>query len=182
MSRSIHGENQMFRLTIAVCLRASALMMALAAFSPAAQAQQTAAPSPAVVQLARDVVMASGATRAFDGVVPSILQQALGVFVQQNPDLQKDLTETVKNFAPEFEKRVTEIVDIVARVYATRFSDAELKEILAFYRSNTGKKFVSQLPSVLEESFVKAQEWGSKLSEEVVVRLRAEMKKKGHAI
>jgi hypothetical protein len=170
----------MFRLPVAAALRAGALLLALAAFASPAAAQTT--PAPATVQLAREVVIAIGATRAFDGVVPSILQQSLGVFVQQNPDLQKELTETVKGLAPDFEKRVGEIIDIIARVYATRFSEAELKDILAFYRSTTGKKMVSQLPAVLEESYVKTQQWGGKLSEEVVQRLRAEMKKKGHTI
>jgi hypothetical protein len=138
--------------------------------------------TPANFALARDVVVASGATRAFQGVIPSILQQSLGVFVQQNPDLTKDLTETVKAMSPDFEKRVTEIVDIVAGVYATRFTEAELKDILTFYRSASGKKLVAQLPGVLEESFVKTQEWSAKISEQIVVRLRADMKKKGHTI
>ena len=38
------------------------------------------------------------------------------------------------------------------------------------------------LPNVLEETFVKTQEWGGKLPEEIVRTLRAEMKKRGHAI
>ncbi|HEY7458506.1 MAG TPA: DUF2059 domain-containing protein [Xanthobacteraceae bacterium] len=168
----------MFRLTVAATLRAGALFIALAA-SSAAMAQTT---TPANFALARDVVVASGATRAFQGVIPSILQQSLGVFVQQNPDLTKDLTETVKAMSPDFEKRVTEIVDIVAGVYATRFTEAELKDILTFYRSASGKKLVAQLPGVLEESFVKTQEWSAKISEQIVVRLRADMKKKGHTI
>lgn len=170
----------MLRSTLAGVLRAVALLIALSAFSHALA--QTAAPSATNFKLARDFVVASGATRAFEGVVPSILQQSLGVFVQQNPDLQKVLTETVQAMAPEFEKRGSEIIDIIARVYASRFTEAELKQILAFYQSDVGKKFVTLQPSVLEESFVKTQEWGGKLSEEVVVRLRAEMKKKGHAI
>jgi hypothetical protein len=173
----------MFRLTVAAVLRAGALVIALSAFGTAAMAQAPSpSPSPANVQIARDFVIASGATRAFEGVVPSILQQSLGVFVQQNPDLQKELTEAVKSFAPEFEKRGSDIIDIIARVYASRFTEQELKEILAFYRSAVGKKFVGQQPSVLEESFIKTQEWGGKLSEEVVQRLRAEMKKRGHTI
>ena len=102
--------------------------------------------------------------------------------MQQNPDLAKDLSETVKGMAPDFEKRVSEIVDIVASVYATRFSEAELKDILNFYRSASGKKLVAQLPSVLEESFIKTQEWSAKISEQIVVRLRNDMKKKGHTI
>ena len=170
----------MFRSTVAGTLRALALLAALAASSTTALAQ--AAPGAPTVQLAREVVLASGATRSFEGVIPGILGQSLSVFVQQNPDLQKELTESIKTIAPSFEKRASEIVDIIARVYATRFSEAEMKELLTFYRSAVGKKFVSVLPNVLEESFVKTQEWGGRLSEEIVIGLRAEMKKRGHTI
>lgn len=169
----------MFRPTVAA-LRAITLFLAVAAFGSSALAQS--APSAANVEVARQVVVASGGNRAFEGVVPSILQQALSVFVQQNPDLQKDLVEGLKTIAPGFEKRADEITNIIATVYATRFTSAELKELLDFYHSAVGKKFVSLLPSVLEESFVKTQEWGAKLSEEVVQTLRAEMKKRGHTI
>jgi uncharacterized protein len=169
----------MFRSTVAGALRTMTLALALTACGAGAIAQT---PTSANVQIAREVVVASGATRAFDGVIPSILQQSLSVFVQQNPDLQRQLVEAIKSIGPNFEKRANEIVDIIASVYATRFSAAELKELLAFYTSNTGKKFVTQLPTVLEESFVKTQEWGGKMSEEVVQALRAEMKKRGHPI
>jgi hypothetical protein len=170
----------MFRSTVSGALRAGALFVALTALCGTALAQT--APTPANAQLAREVVLASGATRSFEGVIPSILQQSLSVFVQQNPDLQKDLTEATKAIAPGLEKRASEIVDIIAGVYATRFTQGELKELLTFYQSTVGKKFVTLLPSVLEESFVKTQEWGGKLSEQVVVQLRAEMKKRGHTI
>ena len=170
----------MFRSIVAGALRTGALLVALTALCAPAVAQS--APAPANFQLAREVVLASGATRSFEGVIPSILQQSLSVFVQQNPDLQKELTEATKTIAPGLEKRASEIVDIIASVYATRFSQAELKELLAFYQSTVGKKFVTLLPNVLEESFIKTQEWGGKLSEQVVQQLRAEMKKRGHTI
>jgi hypothetical protein len=172
----------MFRSIVADVLRVGTLVIALSGFVGVAQAQQPAQPSAGQVQLGRDVVEASGASRAFENVVPSILQQTLNMILQQNPDLQKDLVASVQAIRPEFEKRQGEITDIVARIYAQRFTEAELKEILAFYRSTTGKKFVADIASVLEQSFVMTQEWGGKLSEEVVVRLRAEMKKKGHTI
>jgi len=173
------GENRMFRTFVAGALRAGALAIVLAGFSGAAFAQQ---PSSGNVKLGREIVEASGATRAFEGVVPSIIQQTANIFTQQNPDLQKEIIASLKVLASDFEKRKVEVADIVARVYATRFSEAELNEILTFYRSPTGKKFVVQLPTILEESYAKAQEWGGKLSEEIVVKLRAEMKKKGHTI
>jgi hypothetical protein len=169
----------MHRLSIAGIVRVAAVLVALSGLSGTAGAQ---APSAGNVQLGRDIVVASGATRAFENVIPAILDQTLNLFLQQNPDLQKDLAESLRALAPEFDKRKQEVVDIVARVYASRFTEPELKEILNFYRSSTGKKLVAQLPGILEESYIKTQEWSGKLSEEVVIRLRAEMKKRGHTI
>lgn len=143
-----------------------------------AQAQ----PSAAQVQIARDVVEASGAARAFDPLIRGILQSTINSFVPQNPDLQKPIIESVQTIAPVFEKRRTEITDILARVYAVKFTEAELKELIVFYRSTVGKKLVAEQPAVLEESFRRTQEWSSKISEEIVTALRAEMKKRGHNI
>jgi hypothetical protein len=154
-----------------------ALMLAVPGLA-FAQAQ----PTPAQIQVARDVVEASGAARAFDPIIPGILQSAINAFVPQNPDLQKPIVESVQTIAPAFEKRRSEIIDIIARVYAAKFTEAELKELLTFYRSTTGKKFVAEQPAVLEESFRRTQEWSAKISEEIVTALRAEMKKRGHNI
>jgi hypothetical protein len=154
-----------------------ALMLAVPGLA-FAQAQ----PSSAHIQIARDAVEASGAARAFDPVIPSILQQAINTFVPQNPDLQKPIVESVQTIAPSFEKRRSEVIDIVARVYALKFTEAELKELLTFYRSTVGKKFVAEQPAVLEDSFRRTQEWSAKISQEIVMALRAEMKKRGHNI
>jgi hypothetical protein len=162
-------------------LRAGALAFALASLPLVAHAQMPT-PTASHLQIARDVVEASGATRAFDTVIPAMLQQSYALFVQQNPDLQKPLQESIVAIRPEFDARRGEIRDIVALVYTKKFSEPELKELLAFYRSATGKKFVTEIPGVLEESFARTQEWGGRLSEDVVSRLRIEMKKRGHAI
>jgi hypothetical protein len=167
-------RNIVFRL-----VRTGALAFALVGLAGPAAAQQ---PSAAQIQIARDIVEASGANRSFEPIVPSILQQAVAMFVQQNPDLQQALIETAQTIRPEFDKRRVEIVEIVSRVYASRFTEAELKELLAFYRSTVGRKYVSILPSVLDESFNRTQQWSAKISEEIVNRMRAEMKRRGHNI
>ena len=176
----------MNRPTIIRALRASALIVALAMFAGGAYAQQPAAkgtpPSAAQVQLARDIIDASGAARAFDGVIPTIMQQAYGSFLQQNPDLQKQLVEAVNTIRGDFEKRQPEIIALMAQAYAGHFTEAELKELITFYRSPAGQKLVKELPAVLEESFGAVRQWGGKTSEEFIAALRAEMKKRGHTI
>jgi hypothetical protein len=41
---------------------------------------------------------------------------------------------------------------------------------------------VAELPKVAEESLAQARGWGNKLMEQVIARVREEMKKKGHTI
>lgn len=176
----------MIRETFARALKLGALAVVIGYFAASAQAQQPAAkgppPTAAQIQLAKDIIDVSGAGRAFDPVVPSVMQQTFAGFVQQNPDLQKQLLETMNGLRPAYEKRQSELVDMMATSYASHFTEAELKELLTFYRSATGKKLTVELPLVLEESFTKARDWGGKLSGEISTRVREEMKKKGFTI
>jgi uncharacterized protein len=177
----------MNRPTIARALRVGALTIAMGMLATAAGAQQPPAPkgpppSAAQVQLARDIIDASGAARAFDSIIPSIMSQAYASFLQQNPDLQKPLVESITAIRGDFEKRQPEIVALMAQAYASHFTEAELQELIGFYRSPTGKKLVAELPGVLEESFARAREWGAKVSEEFIAAVREEMKKRGHPV
>jgi len=67
-----------------------------------------------------------------------------------------------------------------AKRYAQRFSEAELKEMVTFYKTPTGKKMQAQEPLVLDETFNFIRQWGPRVAEDVMNRYRAEMKKKGH--
>jgi hypothetical protein len=177
----------MNRPTIARAFRAGMLTIALGMLATGAFAQQPPAPkgpppTAAQVQLASDIIAASGAARAFDGIIPTIMQQAYSSFLQQNPDLQKPLVESINTIRGDFEKRQPEIIALMAQAYASHFTEAELNELLAFYRSPTGKKLVTELPAVLEESFGRARAWGAKTSDEFIAALRVEMKKRGYTI
>jgi hypothetical protein len=68
----------------------------------------------------------------------------------------------------------------VALLYAQQFNEQELKEILAFYASPVGKKMLTQQPQIVDGSMKFAQNWANKLSEEVIAKMRVELKKRGH--
>lgn len=176
----------MNRPTLTRALQAGALAIAIGFVTSSLWAQQpaakTAPPSAAQVQLARDIIDASGAARAFEPILPSIVQQTYAQLVQQNPDLQKQLLEVAQSLGPEFLKRQPEVVDIMVQSYASHFTEPELKDLVTFYHSATGKKLVTELPLVLEESFAKAREWGTKIQEQVTARIREEMAKRGNKI
>ena len=160
-------------------VRAGAFLIAVFGFAVAANAQ---APSAAHLKLARDVVDVSGSARAFDRAIPQIFQQIFTTYTQQNPDLQKDIAAVMQGLIPEFEPRKDEVAVLVSQSFAAKFTEAELKDMLAFYNSPTGKKLVAEHSAVLQDAYAKTQEWGGKLSQLLINRLKEEMKKKGHTI
>jgi hypothetical protein len=148
--------------------------------APAPAAPAPAAVSPSALAAAKDLLTAKGAINMFDPIIPGMVESTKNTFLPTNPGLFKDLSEVAGKLRTEFTPRRNEIVDEIARLYAQRFSETELKELTAFYKSPLGKKFATEEPVVIDQGLHRAEAWSKKLSEEVLVRFRAEMKKKGH--
>lgn len=68
----------------------------------------------------------------------------------------------------------------IARMYAERFSEQEIKSLITFYKSPLGRKMVTDEPQIIDQSLRYVENWGGNLSEEVLSKFRDEMKKKGH--
>lgn len=157
---------------------APAALLACQLVSSIALAQP--APSAAAIASAREVVEVKGGSAMFDPVIVSVIEQTKGALLQTNPQLAKDLEAVGTQLRNEFAPRRDELLAQAAKLYAARFTEQELKEMAAFYKSPLGKKMVVQEPLVLEETFNYVQQWGPRVGEEVMNRFRAEMKKKGH--
>lgn len=167
-------------LGLLAALALTAAPMGLSPFQAgSASAQQAAQPSPAAIAAARELVVANGEARAFEGVIPEIVNGAARSFVPTNPDLAKPLSEVAQTLRVEFEKRQGEVVQLLATAYASRFTEAELKEALAFYKTPTGKKLVTERPIIVQEAVQGIQLWGAQLNGLAVDAVREAMKKKG---
>jgi uncharacterized protein len=145
--------------------------------STPAPAQQ---PSAAAVATARELVELKGAGQMFDPIIINIVEQTKGALLQTNPQLNKDLTDVSTALRGEFVPRSKELLAEASKFYAQRFTEAELKELVAFYKTPIGRKMVQQEPQALDETFKFVEQWAARVGEDVMVRFRAEMKKKGH--
>ncbi|MDQ0303568.1 DUF2059 domain-containing protein [Ancylobacter polymorphus] len=153
--------------------------LAQAATAPAAKPPQ---PSAEQMKLANELLVANGEASSFDAVIPNVVEQTAAGFVQSNPDLIRDLREVAKQLSAQYESRRTEIVQILATIYATEFTTQELRELLAFYRSEAGKKLVTKREELLKVGFSSIQAWSAQFAREMEVRVREEMKKRGFTI
>ena len=155
---------------------ASAAAIAWPLLAGSALAQST----PGAVAAAREVVELKGGAQMFDPIVVGVIEQTKGALLQTNPQLSRDLDAVSAQLRSEFAPRRDELVAEAAKFYAQRFTEQELKEIVAFLRTPAGKKMVAQEPLALDDTFNYVQQWAPRVSEDVMNRFRAEMKKKGH--
>ncbi|WP_082494667.1 DUF2059 domain-containing protein [Methylobacterium sp. Leaf108] len=149
--------------------------------APSTPAAQTPAINPNHLALAREVMLSSGIARSFDSIIPAFGEQIRQGAVTR-PELGKDLDEVLVGLAPEMELQKQSMIDTAARIYARRLTEAELTEIATFFRSPAGKRYVETQPQVLDEMVQAMQTWTQDVSEYVMVRVRAEMAKRGHQL
>lgn len=159
--------------------RLAVVGVTLVTFGPLANAQQ---PSPAAMSSARELISITGATTLFSPLIAGVVEQAKVLFLQQNPALSKDLNDIATKLRTELQPRFSELTDEVARLYATNFTEQELKDILAFYKTAAGKKLLTEQPRLIDSSMKFGQDWANKLSDQVIAKMREELKKRGHAL
>lgn len=158
----------------------AAIVAASLVLSGAALAQQK--PSPVALKTAGEIVKVTGALDLFAPIVPGVVEQSRQFFVQQNPMITNDVNEVAAQIRKDYEARISEVHTKVIDIYAANLSEQELKDILAFYSSPAGKKFLVAQPKIVDESLKYAQEWANSLSDEVIGKMREALKKKGHKL
>jgi hypothetical protein len=147
---------------------------------PVAPALAQQQPSAAAIAAAKELVTVKGANAMWQPLVRGVVERAKGVFIQSNPMLSKDLSDVANKLYAELNPRTAELTNDVAKLYATKFTEQELKDLLAFYKSSLGKKMLVEEPAILDQNMKNGGAWAEKLSEEVISKMRAEMRKRGH--
>jgi hypothetical protein len=154
---------------------AAAVAFACLAAGGLAQAQ-----TPGALAAAKELVALKGGNSMFDPLIPGVIERAKNSFVPTNPQLIGQLNQVAEQLKKEYASKSVDITNEVAKVYAQHFTEAELKEILVFYKSPVGRKMVTEEPKAIEQSLKAAQDWAAKFSDVVLERFRVEMKKKGY--
>ncbi|MBS0532075.1 MAG: DUF2059 domain-containing protein [Proteobacteria bacterium] len=161
-------------------LPAACLIVGLAFSS--AQAQQPVAPTPAAIALAKELLTLKHATGMYANAVPGMVQRTKDTLLQSNLNYQKDLNEVAIIVAKQLAGRESEIGDGMAKIYASEFTEQELKDLVTFYKSPLGQKLIAQEPKAIEQSMGYMNQWAQQFSEVVNGAFRAEMRKRGKEI
>jgi hypothetical protein len=168
-------------------LPAAGLVLGLAFAAVPALAQQPAVPgakpaSPAAIAAAKEILAMKKASQMYQNAVPNIVAQTKDALLQANLNYQKDLNEVAVIVAQNLAGREKEIGDGMAQVYASEFTEQELKDLVAFYKSPLGQKLLTNEPAAVQLSMSYMNQWAQNFSETVNAQFRAEMHKRGKQI
>jgi len=78
--------------------------------------------------------------------------------------------------------REKEIGEGMANVYATEFSEQELKDLVTFFKTPLGQKLLTTEPRAIQSSMAYMNTWAQNFAEIVNGEFRAEMRKRGKQI
>jgi hypothetical protein len=157
-------------------IRLPAILLGLVLLAGPAFAQE---PTPGHLAIARELVGMTGTLSTVDGLIPSFAAEVRKQAVTR-PDLTKDLDEVLKSLQPELEQRRQQIINAASRVYAKHMTEAEMKDVVAFFKTPSGSKYLKVQPRLVDDVVETIQAWGDQVSEFVITRTRAEMIKRGH--
>jgi hypothetical protein len=84
------------------------------------------------------------------------------------PGLPPGFIEEIRALA-----KAEQLVDLIVPVYLQHLQEADIDAAIAFYSSPSGKRMVSALPAINQQSMAAGQQWGAQLAEQAMKNLMA---------
>jgi uncharacterized protein len=159
------------------------LALVFACWTQSAGAAPAAPPADARTALAMQLLTVTNAQanmiRMSDLMEPNLLQ----LIAQSHPGLsQKALDALRVALHEEVQASMSGLIQQVAQIYVRHFSEQEMRTLLAFYGTGTGKKLLAEMPAVIKESAALGQAWGQQIGVLAGQRALARLKNQGYKI
>jgi hypothetical protein len=130
--------------------RLAACLIALAAASPLAARAQT--PDPEALTASRELFEAAFSSGLLDKLVDQTWPSSEAMIKQVAPQISPEkLAELKKTFTEINREQLNDTMQAAPAIYAKYFTAAELRDMLAFYRTETGKKSLEVMPALAGE-------------------------------
>ena len=108
---------------------------------------------------ARAALEASGASAPFDNILLSLGARIKEQLISTRPDLVDEISAIVDDEMIKLAPRRGDLEREAARIYATTFTEDELKTITEFYKTSAGRKILSEGTIIGRELSKAARVW-----------------------
>lgn len=117
-----------------------------------AQPSTSPAPDPVRLQLAHQLIEASGGVAAYKARLQSMVAGMQKMMAGLEPPDASDATNAMFKYVVDEEVKVApEMLDQAATVYATHLSESELRASVAWYSSDAARSIQQKMPAITEE-------------------------------
>ena len=153
------------------------LVVALAALTlvlpvPSAGAQDDF--SARELELARAIIEVTSTEAAYRTALEATLPLARPSFASGFPGAtEEQLDEAMAVMLDILMEGFPEVVEASARVYAARFTEAELTDLMAFYQTPTGRKLALEIPGITADMTRIGEQVGEQAVQNNIGRLQA---------
>ncbi|MHB8425963.1 MAG: DUF2059 domain-containing protein, partial [Gammaproteobacteria bacterium] len=73
-----------------------------------------------------------------------------------------------------------QLIEKLVPIYAKYYSDQDVRQMIAFYKTPMGKKIIRNNPEIAQDSLQQGEQWGrTVLAPELVKRIQARLKQAG---
>jgi hypothetical protein len=96
-----------------------------------------------------------------------IMEQMIGNYKMSFPDVPSDFWD---NFMEEVSP--DDLIDLIIPIYDRYLTHREIRNIIAFYETPTGKKLIRVLPLIQQDSYDAGTAWGLEISNRVIEKLK----------
>lgn len=144
----------------------------------AGHAQQR--PTPTAALLSKELMEIKGQMKMFDNIINNVVERHRQLLSMTNPNLGRAVDAVAAQVRTEMAPRINELHAQIAGSYALFLTEQELKDAIAFYKSPLGRKLLAEEPKALDAADKAANDWTGKLAEDVVAKMRGELRRQGH--
>jgi len=96
------------------------------------------------------------------------------MFKRQNTEVSdENWTKLQKEF---LKSSIRDLNDLLVPVYHKHLNIEDIKSVIAFYKSESGQKFVEKTPLIMQEAMIIGEEWGKGIGEKII----KEIEEKGY--
>ena len=136
--------------------------------------------SPEALAAAQEMMRAINATAVAEQTMAQVSQQITAALAQNSGKPVGEVSAIVEDvLMPEFRRRIPEMMDFTARLWASQMSPAELRELTEFYRTPLGQRLNEVAPTVAAQSALFGMRWGQDVGRSALAKHREELRARG---
>jgi uncharacterized protein len=138
-----------------------------------AQTPSPAPPSQEKARLIREMLDVVGTRQLAAQMLDQMFESMKTAFPKVDPALWVRLRDRMLSRSLD---------ELYIPIYDRHYSEADLRDILAFYRSPVGQRMLKGLPALLDESMKAGREWGRAIGQELQQEIYEEDQKNKKAL